>query len=144
MPDSMKVLLVEDDEGIRFGTEMRLKLNGYTVTTAVDGRDGLDKVADCHPDVILMDIRMPGLDGLGALKQLKSNVATAAIPVIIASASPGDQTSALDLGANYFLRKPYANETLLDMIASVLSLPLSANHCLTPEENNAQAKCIAN
>lgn len=107
------ILVVDDDDAIRHGTRLRLDMNGFQVTVAVDGSEALTKALDIQPDVILMDIRMPIMDGLTALRQLKSDPKTTDIPVVIASASAKDQTSSLDAGASFFLRKPYSNEALL-------------------------------
>lgn len=107
------VVVVEDDEAIRFGTMMRLCSAGYRVITAADGAEGLELIHQHMPDLVLMDIRMPRVDGLTALHILKDEPATASIPVVIVSASAGDQNNALEAGANYFLRKPFGSEALL-------------------------------
>lgn len=112
MPSAVKILLVEDDRAIQFGTMKRLSACGYEVLTADNGAEALAQ-ADAHlPNLILLDIRMSVMDGLTALRALKDNPATANIPVIIVSASPGDQGSALDFGAEYFLRKPFSADLL--------------------------------
>ena len=114
------ILIVDDDEEIRFGTSLRLQSFGYRVETAVDGKDGIDKAISIQPDLILMDIRMPQLDGLSAMRYLRTNPSTAEIPCVIASASPNDQGNALDSGAEFFLRKPYSNDCLMASIESAL------------------------
>ncbi len=120
MSEKKHVLIIEDDEAIRFGTRLRLETRDYAVTTAVDGCDGLEQIRVNQPDVILMDIRMPHMDGLTALAELKSDATTCQIPVIIASASLGDKTTALDIGAKYFLCKPYSNDALFAVVESSL------------------------
>lgn len=107
------VLVVEDDEAIRFGTMMRLCSEGYRVITAENGAEGLELIHNHKPDLVLMDIRMPRIDGLTALHILKDDPTTASIPVVIVSASAGDQNNALEAGAKYFLRKPFGSEALL-------------------------------
>ena len=117
-PTGRRVLVVDDDEAIRHGTQLRLSVHGYDVATANDGCDAIEQTIRFRPDVILMDVRMPKMDGLAALAVLQSQTDTATIPVIIASASPGDKNSSLDTGAKYFLCKPYANAMLLAAIES--------------------------
>lgn len=113
MTDNTRILIVDDDEAIRFGTRLRLEMNGFDVTTAADGIDAIKSVLAATPDVIVMDIQMPKMDGLTALRRLKSDRSTAHIPVVIASASAQDQNDAIESGAAFFLRKPYSNEALL-------------------------------
>lgn len=112
MPTEKRILVVDDDQAIRHGTMLRLNSMGYSVTMAVDGVDGLVQARQQSPDLIMMDIRMPKMDGLEALRQLKADPTTTDIPVVMASASPGDQWNAIDSGAKYFLRKPYTTEAL--------------------------------
>ncbi len=113
-----RVLVVDDDEAIRHGTELRLTVHGYEVASAVDGSDAIEQTQIFRPDVIVMDVRMPVMDGLTALAHLKADESTNSIPVIIASASPGDQNTSLETGARYFLCKPFPNSTMLAAIAS--------------------------
>ncbi|QDV25168.1 response regulator [Aureliella helgolandensis] len=123
MPSSRRILIVEDDEAIRFATVLRLRQQGYQTFTASDGEAGLKAALTLRPDMILMDIRMPKLDGLAALRELKGNPETLHIPVVIVSASPGDQSNALDSGAEYFVRKPYSHELLTQVLASAFAAP---------------------
>lgn len=116
MPIEKRILVVEDDEAIRHGTMLRLDCMGYEVILAVDGIDGLNQARRHHPDLIMMDIRMPKMNGMQALLELKADPTTTDIPVVMSSASPGDQSAAIDSGAKFFLRKPYTNEALLATI----------------------------
>lgn len=139
MPIKKRILIVEDDEAIRHGTQLRLDCMGYSVTTAVDGADGFDQAKLHHPDLIMMDIRMPKMDGLEALRKLKADPTTTNIPVVMSSASPGDQWNAIDSGAKFFLRKPYTNEALLatvDCSVREHALPLS---CEPQDETHAHS-----
>lgn len=121
MLDKKTILIVEDDEAIRFGTSIRLKANGFAIQLAGNGQEGIDMANRFLPDLIIMDIRMPVLNGLEALQSIKSDMKTMHIPVIIASASPGDKEFAIDTGAVFFLSKPYSNENLLSMIEASLN-----------------------
>lgn len=115
--DPTRVLIIDDDEAIRHGTRLRLEMNGFHVTTAIDGQDGLASVMASPPEIIVMDIRMPKMDGLTVLRRLKSDQRLKNIPVVIASASAEDQNEAIESGAAFFLRKPYANDALLATLA---------------------------
>ncbi|EMI41380.1 response regulator [Rhodopirellula sp. SWK7] len=132
-----RVLVVEDDEAIRLGLQIRLQSHGLLVFTATNGREALTMVPSVQPDVILMDIRMPLMDGLIALRELKMNPETQTIPVIMLSASPGDQNLALDSGAARFIRKPFVNGELLETIDLCLqqdhpaATVCSNNSCIT-------------
>lgn len=81
-----KILVVEDEPHIRMSMEARLKANGYIVTTAENGQQGLEKVKADLPDLILMDVMMPVLDGYQTLAKLKESDSTKAIPVIMLTA----------------------------------------------------------
>src|SRR5262249_20023816 len=107
MLDKKRVLIVDDDHDIIQGADLRLRAAGYDTLTASDGEQGVAAAVNNTPDAILMDVRMPRLDGLGALAQLKQRAETRDIPVVVLSASLRDQRAALDAGARYFLTKPY-------------------------------------
>ena len=98
------IMIVEDEDAIRMATRIRVQSMGYRVVTAENGRRCLDQLADTDVDLILMDIRMPVMNGLETIGHLQRNAATAAIPVVVVSASPGDQDQSLKLGANFFVR----------------------------------------
>ena len=116
MCESRKVLIVDDDDQLLFGTRRRLEAAGYVTCVASDGDEGVRTASDELPDLVLMDVRMPRLDGLAALAQLRNNPATKDIPVVMLSASLSDQGTALDLGARYFVRKPYSGQQLLTAV----------------------------
>ena len=112
MHDRGDVLIVEDDVQLAFGVCRRLEAIGYATRTAEDGEQGLAAACDDPPDLILMDVMMPRLDGLTALRRLRADRRTCRVPVIMLSASLGDERDALDAGARYFLKKPYSHEHL--------------------------------
>ncbi|HBE72094.1 MAG TPA: response regulator [Planctomycetaceae bacterium] len=113
---SKLIVVVEDDEAIRFALMMRICAAGYRVETAVDGAEALEIIQQHLPDLVVMDIRMPRVDGLTALHILAGDDATRDIPVVMVSASAEDQDSALEAGAKYFLRKPFETDSLLAAI----------------------------
>ena len=113
------ILLVDDDHDIRLGTKCRLHSAGYSTLEASSGVEGIELAHSRHPDAIVMDVRMPSMDGLEALQVLQEDEQTRNIPVVMLSASPKDEQTALEMGARYFLRKPYAADTLLAAMRSV-------------------------
>jgi CheY-like chemotaxis protein len=118
-----RVLLIDDEELIRVIAEVSLtKVGGWEVLTARSGEEGLDKAAAEHPDAILLDVMMPGLDGPGTLARLQADPATATIPVVFltATALQSEQEHLTDLGAAGVLLKPFDPMLLAREIAEVL------------------------
>jgi CheY-like chemotaxis protein len=114
------VLLIDDDRDVLHGACLRLGAAGYEPTTAVDGRKGIDRAIHDHPDAIVLDVRMPEMDGLEVLSALQQRADTRAIPVIMLSASLVDQDAALEAGARFFLTKPYQSKALLAALSAAL------------------------
>ncbi len=116
-----RVLLVEDNEANRDMLSRRLTRHGWEVLLAGDGRQGVCVATDQHPDLILMDLRMPDLDGWAASRQLKSNIAAADIPIIAltAHAMNGDRERALAAGCDEFETKPVDFDRLLQKMAAL-------------------------
>lgn len=110
-----KVMVVDDEPFILKMIEARLRSNGYEVITAEDGETCLKKVGEEKPDVILLDIIMPGLSGFEVCARLKENHSTKDIPVVMltALAQKKDMSRGLDVGAKFFVTKPYDPEDLL-------------------------------
>ena len=118
MPDKLRILVVDDDRAIVQAISVRLRAAGYDVLTAFDGSAGLASATTNRPDTIVLDIRMPGLDGLTVLTKLREQDETKDIPVVMLSASVVDQRNALDIGAQFFLEKPYDAKTLVAAVES--------------------------
>jgi len=123
-----KILLVEDNEMNRDMLSRRLLRNGYEVVLAVDGGDGVAKARTESPDLILMDMSLPVLDGWEATRQLKSEAKTREIPVIAltAHAMSGDRQKALSAGCDDFDTKPVELPRLLTKIQALLDKPRPA------------------
>ena len=117
-----KILLVEDNEMNRDMLTRRLEKRGYTVAIAVDGGAGVALAKSGLPDLILMDMSLPVLDGWDATKQVKADPATAAIPIIAltAHAMEGDRQKALGAGCDDFDTKPVELNRLLLKIEELL------------------------
>ncbi len=120
MTEKPTILLVDDDRAIREGASLRLRASGYNTLDANDGGQGVATAIQLMPDAIVMDVRMPRMDGLAALSALQENEATKNIPVVMLSASLMDQQEALDAGARFFLSKPYEGKNLVGAIESAL------------------------
>jgi CheY-like chemotaxis protein len=108
------VLLVEDDADTRHMYATCLDVLGFQVSEARDGVEGVNRAQADHPDVVLMDVAMPRMDGLEATRQLKRNPDTAALPVVILSAftTRQDRERAMAAGAAEFVAKPCDPEAL--------------------------------
>ncbi|MBZ5593230.1 MAG: response regulator [Acidobacteriia bacterium] len=119
----VRILLVEDDEMSRELLSRRLKKLGYTVFAAVNGLDGFHAARAEIPDVILMDLCMPELDGISAIRKLRADDTTSAIPIIAltALASPSDVQKAIDAGCNQYETKPVHMDRLAGKINAVLT-----------------------
>jgi CheY-like chemotaxis protein len=117
-----KILLVEDNELNRDMLSRRLQRKGYAVVCALDGQEGLAKARSEKPDLILMDMSLPVLNGWEATQQLKSDVATRAIPVIAltAHAMAEDERKAREAGCDDYDTKPVELERLLGKVQKLL------------------------
>ena len=117
-----KVLLVDDEDSLRKVMKDLLERDGYVVTEARDGVQALDQVDRVGPDIIVLDLNLPGLDGYGVLSHLRSRPATAGIPVIVLTAK-GDEDNEVrvfELGADDFLTKPFRARALSARLEAVL------------------------
>jgi type II secretory ATPase GspE/PulE/Tfp pilus assembly ATPase PilB-like protein/ActR/RegA family two-component response regulator len=118
-----KVLLVDDEDQLRRVMRDLLERDGYTVTEARDGVEALDQIDRHAPDIIVLDLNLPGLDGYGVLSHLRSRPATVAIPVVVLTAQ-GDEDNEVrvfEMGADDFLSKPFRARALSARLQAVLS-----------------------
>lgn len=117
-----KILIVEDDQDLILGMSIRLKANGLSVVTAMDGLSVISVARKEQPDLILLDLGLPAGDGFIVLERLKTNTMLMGIPVIVISAREKSANSerALKAGAKAYLQKPVDNETLLRVIENTL------------------------
>jgi len=118
-----RILLVEDNEMNRDMLSRRLRKRGHEVLIAVDGREGLEMAAAERPDVVLLDMSLPVVDGWEAARRLKTDPATKAIPVIAltAHAMAGDRERCLEAGADDYDTKPVDFKRLLGKIDALLA-----------------------
>jgi len=117
-----KILLVEDNEMNRDMLSRRLDRKGFEVVIAVDGQAGVDMASSSNPDIILMDLSLPIIDGWEATRQIKSNPDTQSIPIIAltAHAMAGDEQKALEAGCDDYDTKPVNLNRLLEKIGNLL------------------------
>jgi len=117
-----KILLVEDNEMNRDMLSRRLERKGFSVSIALDGAEGLSKARSDAPDLILMDMSLPVIDGWEATRQLKADEATRRIPIIAltAHAMASDEQKARESGCDDFDTKPIELSRLLDKIGALL------------------------
>jgi CheY-like chemotaxis protein len=124
LPDMPKILLVEDNEASADALARRLERRNYTVTIAGDGVKAVEFAKAVQPDIILMDLGLPGMDGWDATAHLKSHVDTRHIPIIVLSAHamPNHRHQALAAGGDDFDSKPVQFEGLLKKIETLLAM----------------------
>ena len=118
-----KILLIDDHATVRSLIETMLALRGYQVLHALDGSSGLQIANQERPDLILLDVMMPGLDGFEVCRRLKADPVTAAIPVIFLSAHDDHRSAAqgIDCGGIAYLRKPFRAQEVLGLLQAHLA-----------------------
>ena len=118
----MKVLLVEDNEMNRDMLSRRLKKRGFDVVMAIDGQQGVDLATAETPDIILLDMSLPVIDGWTAARQLKSDASTKDLPIIAltAHAMSGDREKAMEAGCDDYDTKPVDFKRLLEKINALV------------------------
>jgi adenylate cyclase len=117
------ILVVDDIPANVRLLEAVLVTHGYEVVTATSGEEVLDLVASVRPDLVLLDIVMPGLDGYAVCQALRDNQETAVLPVIMVTSSIGqEKTQAIEAGADDFIPKPFNHQELLTRVRSLLRI----------------------
>ena len=117
-----KILVVDDEVYIVHILDFSLGMEGYEVVTALDGEEALAKAAEHKPDLIVLDIMMPGMDGYEACRRLKAGEETRGIPVILLSAKGRnvDQKQGFEVGADDYITKPFSPRKLVERINAIL------------------------
>lgn len=115
-----RVLVVDDDRAVRISTARALELEGYDVDVAIDGAAALDAVDELHPDVVLLDVMMPNVDGLTVCRRLRARGDRTPILMLTARVEVSDRVSGLDAGADDYLPKPFALDELLARVRALL------------------------
>lgn len=116
------ILVVEDEPDIADSIDARLWLAGYEIAVARNGKDGVSQARDLKPDLVLLDVMLPKIDGFEVCRILKTEEKTKAIPILMLTAlqAVGDVDRAFEVGANDYLSKPFTNERLLAKIEKLL------------------------
>ena len=117
-----KILIVDDEEDVLELVRYNLDKNGYKVETAVTGEEALSKARAKLPDLVILDLMLPGIDGLGVCKKLKSEAKTDQIPIIMLSAKgeEADIVTGLELGADDYVTKPFSPKVLIARVRRIL------------------------
>lgn len=121
-PTDLTILVVEDYEDTSLAMRLALEDRGYRIIEASDGASAVELAGREQPDIILMDLNLPVMDGLEATKQIRSNaeMADAVIVAVTAYSDPNYRTRALDAGCNAFVTKPIDFEWLNDLLTNLL------------------------
>jgi len=115
-----KILVIEDDPSILRGLQLNLTMEGYTVRSAMDGEAGLALALSERPDLLLVDIMLPKLDGLSLIRSLRTTDPDVPILILSAKGQEVDKVAGLDLGADDYIVKPFSLKELMARIAAAL------------------------
>jgi two-component system response regulator MprA len=116
----MRLLVVDDDPSLREALALVLDLNGFDVTTAQDGREAIRTLAEAPPDAVVLDVLMPGIDGLEVCRRMRAAGDRTPVLMLTARAEVGDRVEGLEAGADDFLAKPFAREELVARLRALL------------------------
>jgi len=122
-----RILIVEDEPDQQELLRYNLAREGYSVSCAADGREALAMLRDVEPDLILLDLMLPGLDGLEVCRKVRHDPATANVPIVMltAKSEDSDVVTGLELGADDYVTKPYSPRVLLARVKAVMRARLS-------------------
>lgn len=120
-----KIMIVDDEEHIGYLVKFQMERSGYEVTWKMDGRSALESIKSEHPDLVILDVMIPGISGLEVLEIMKADATLNGIPVIILSslAQEADLIKAFDLGAADYLTKPFSPGELLVRVKRLIPAP---------------------
>jgi two-component system response regulator MprA len=133
------VLVVDDEEDIRMVLQARLETAGYEVRTAINGMEALDQIRSSPPDLVILDVMLPGIDGFGVCAMIKRDQRYSRIPVILLTArsQPQDRATGAALGADAHLLKPFRADELLAEVRRLLDGRGAANERVPATETAA-------
>ena len=112
------VLVVDDDPTVRQVMSTLLSFDGLEVVTASDGRAALDIAADMRPDVVILDVGLPAMDGLEVCRRLKQRMPDQRVVMVTGMAADQDEVAGVEAGADAYLRKPFSPIALLDVVGA--------------------------
>src|ERR1700760_4449015 len=121
--DGKQILVLEDEPAVQTLLKKQLTAHGFTGTVAGDGLDGLMKLESMKPDLIICDVMMPNLDGMGFVKAIKGHNITQKIPVIFLTAKtdPRSMIDGINVGARFYVTKPFQIDDLLAKVQKALA-----------------------
>ena len=114
------ILIIEDDPAILLGLRLNLSKAGYRIRTASDGHEGLAQLAKERPSLVLLDLMLPGVDGMEILRQIREDDAALPVVVLTALGNEKDKVKGLDLGANDYVTKPFGVSELTARVRAAL------------------------
>ena len=120
VPESASILVVDDEPAVRDALEASLSFEGYAVSTAADGLAALARLEEHHPELVVLDVLMPRLDGLTTCRRLRARGDTVPVLMLTARDTIGDRVTGLDAGADDYLVKPFELEELLARVRALL------------------------
>lgn len=131
-----RVLLIEDEPNIIEAISFILSRDGWTVHTHSDGETAAERVRSLPPDVLILDVMLPGRSGFDILRDLRADPATKGLPVMMLTArgQTKDRDLAIELGADHFMTKPFSNAEILSHIHRLAGSADEAAPCPTPPE----------
>src|SRR5215216_4009428 len=140
MPESSTILLVDDEESIRKVLTFPLERDGFTVIQAADGEEALERFDERAPDLVVLDIMLPKLDGLEVCKRLR---ATSSVPIIMLTARDDelDKVIGLELGADDYITKPFSIREFRSRVRALLRRSRAPRH--DAAEIDGQAQLVA-
>lgn len=120
-----RILVVEDEESLLKLESILLTSKGYSVTGVMDGRSALEEIAKSKPDLVILDIMLPELDGFEVCRQIKGNPETCHIPVVMLTAKKSSQDLARgrQVGADEYITKPFKSAKVMEIIGTLLKNP---------------------
>ncbi len=122
MPHNLRMLIVDDHPDLRKSLEQQFLNEDFSVDTAENGRKAVEKIRDAHYDIILLDMMMPELDGMGVLREMKSMNKYTNVIMLSAVDEVSTAMECVKMGAKDFIQKPYDPEELLHVVIKVLGL----------------------
>ena len=122
-PAAPRILLVDDDRGLLIPLAEQLRLDGFEVTTARDGDEALRRLDTAWPDLLIIDLMMPRMDGLTLAKTLKGDPNVGNIPLVMLTAKSGpmDMITGINAGARHYVTKPFKAADLIDKVKKALN-----------------------
>jgi two-component system, OmpR family, response regulator MprA len=116
----MHLLVVDDDAAVREALALVLGLDGFEVTTAADGREAMHTLSAGHPDAVVLDVLMPGVDGLEVCRRIRATGDRTPVLMLTARTEVSERVAGLDAGADDYLAKPFAREELIARVRALL------------------------